>query len=112
MAATGSLAAKQMGKMGKSSEKMTALEVATLGKQLASGKGAMVSLMMDPADPDWQEAMRRAKSTRTGNIFASRVNFTLAGTPFVGRVGYSVKGGVVPLFDGAALDLNGNLPDG
>ena len=52
MAATGSLAAKQMGKMGKSSEKMTALEVATLGKQLASGKGAMVSLMMDPADPD------------------------------------------------------------
>lgn len=107
MAATGSLAAKQMGKMGKSSEKMTALEVATLGKQLASGKGAMVTLMMDPADPDWQEAMRQAKSTRTGNIFASRVNFTLAGTPFVGRVGYSVKGGVVPLFDGAALDLNG-----
>ena len=107
MAATGSLAAKQMGKMGKSSEKMTALEVTTLGKQLASGKGAMVSLMMDPADPDWQGGMRRAKSTRTGNIFASRVNFTLAGTPFVGRVGYSVKGGVVPLFDGAALDLNG-----
>lgn len=102
----GSLAVEKLNKMGKASGKMSALEIAALGKQLASGE-QMTGLQMDADDADWKEVVTRAKSKGPGSWFASKVDFTLNGAHFLGKVGYSVYADVVPLFDGAALDLEG-----
>lgn len=102
----GSLAVEKLNKMGKASGKMSALEIAALGKQLASGE-QMTGLQMDADDADWKEVVTRAKSKGPGSWFASKVDFTLNGAHFLGKVGYSVYADVVPLFDGAALDLGG-----
>jgi hypothetical protein len=101
--------------MGDSASNMSALEVAAMGKFLHAQKMSMeqdesasaVQLEMDAKDRDWQPLIEEAKGTwqGVGSLFAKKVDFTLHGTHFLGKAGYSVKAGVVPLFDGAALDL-------
>lgn len=100
----GSLAAKQISKMGKNGENLSALEVAVMGKHLASGKEA-TRLDMDAGDADWQVLVDQALSKKPGSWFASKVDFRLNGAHFLGKVGYPVSGAVIPLFDGAALDV-------
>ncbi len=102
----GSKAVEKIKQMGNSGKKMSALEIAALGKSLASG-GQSTALEMDAEDQDWNVTVSRAKSGGPGSWFASKVDFTLNGSQFLGKVGYSVEGGIVPLFDGAALDLQG-----
>lgn len=107
-----SLAAEQLEKTGKGGSRLSALEVAALGKRLASkqsnpGMEAGTRMDVDYQDEDWKQISAKAKSGGPGSWFASKVDFTLNGTHFLGKVGYSVQGGVVPLFDGAALDVSG-----
>lgn len=101
-----SLAVEELKKNKGAAGQMSALEVAALGKNLALGE-TVTKLDMDPMDEDWQVVVSRAKSKGPGSWFASRVDFYLNGSHFLGKVGYSVEGGVIPLFDGAALDVSG-----
>lgn len=102
-----SLAVKEISKMGKKGENLSALEVAVMGKHLASG-GEITQLNMDARDSDWQVLVDQALSKREGSWFASKVDFRLNSAHFLGKVGYSVSGAVIPLFDGAALDVRGS----
>lgn len=88
-----------------SSHQLSALEVATMGKKRALGGQTPVKLEMDAADEDWKPLVLLAKQNGPRSWFASKVDFTLNSARFVGRVGYPVQGDVIPLFDGAAMDV-------
>lgn len=89
-----------------SSHQLSALEVATMGKKRALGGRAPVMLEMDAADEDWKPLVLLAKQNSPGSWFANKVDFMLNSARFIGRVGYPVKGDVIPLFDGAAMDVS------
>ena len=99
----GGLAAERLKQM-ENRDRMSALDVALLGKSLTEGEDSIRNIAIEE-DEDWQLLKNQAKSGGVGSWFASKVDFTLNGTRFLGKIGYSVKGGVVPLFDGAAVDL-------
>lgn len=88
-----------------SSHQLSALEIATMGKKRALGGQTPVKLEMDAADEDWKPLVLLAKQNGPRSWFASKVDFNLNSARFVGRVGYPVQGGVIPLFDGAAMDV-------
>ena len=94
---------------GQSTADMSALEVAAMGKllqQQAAGDNEAAMLEMNSKDKDWAQLIQEAKSARgMKGWFAKNVNFTVNDIPFVGKVGFPVQAGVVPLFDGAAIDL-------
>lgn len=101
----GSLALEEMKKMGKRAEHMSALDVALMGRMMAS-EDDTESLTVDREDEDWNRVVSAVKSGGPKSWFAKKVDFTFHEAHFLGRVGYSVRGGVVPLFDGAAIDLS------
>lgn len=85
-------------------DRMSALDMALFGKALASEEDVIGS-SVDFEDKDWKMIEETAKSGGVGSWFASRVDFRVNGTRIRGKKGYSVGGGIVPLFDGAAIDL-------
>lgn len=85
-------------------DRMSALDMALYGKAMASEED-VVGSNVDFEDEDWKMVVETAKSGGVGSWFASRVDFRVNGTRIRGKKGYSVSGGVVPLFDGAAIDL-------
>ena len=105
---SGSLAQEELKKYGDSASNMSALEVAAMGKyleQLSNDDVSPAKLEMDPDDEDWNPMIEEAKGGGPRSWFASKVDFTLNSAHFLGKLGYSVHAGVVPLFDGAAIDL-------
>lgn len=101
----GSLALEKMKGMGNQAENMSALSVALMGRVMAS-ENDTESLQVDREDKDWNQVISSVKSGGPKSWFAKKVDFTFHEAHFLGRVGYSVRGGVVPLFDGAAIDLS------
>lgn len=85
-------------------DRMSALDMALYGKAMASEED-VVGSSVDFADEDWKMVEEIARSGGVRSWFASRVDFNVNGTRIRGKKGYSVGGGVVPLFDGAAIDL-------
>lgn len=101
----GSLVREEMKKMGKPAANMSALSVALMGHALASQEDGP-AIQVDTEDEDWKTVVSTVKSGGPKSWFAKKVDFTFNDAHFLGRVGYSVQGGVVPLFDGAAIDLS------
>ena len=104
----GFLAREKMKKGGDSASKMSALEIAAMGKymqQMQNDDVSPVKLEMDASDADWNPLIEEAKKGGMSSWFASKVDFYVNHAKFLGKLGFSVKAGVVPLFDGAAIDM-------
>lgn len=88
------------------SGKLSALEIAVMGKNRALGSQELTKLEINAADEDWQPLILKAKQGGPKSWFASKVDFTFNSARFSGKVGYPVQGEVIPLFDGAAMDVS------
>lgn len=87
-------------------DRTSAFDLAVMGKYRASGSKETIKFEMDAQDEDWKQLIRKAKQNGPGSWMASKVDFTYNSARFVGKVGYPVRGEVIPLFDGAAMDVS------